>query len=237
MIKIIIPFLLFSFCHLAHSMTPFENHLLSVSRGMAAFYMYDLTEGDNRYKVRFTEANNIASQHLKNSKVDGIRRYIKDWDLLSEKLHFKVTKSDYVFIDWKNREDYRKYLTRLFIDIRPTGEVSLDNHIKVVENVTILSSFLVARSLDVVSSDYGATSLDDYDRRFNSLQVVNKLDSDINSLLQLNLPSNHLRSLRKVSSQLHFIKSTLVDHRIQTAYTLLYSSMLSIGRLLDSITK
>ena len=219
----------------SHSTSAMDKHMLYVSQAMSAFYMYDLTEGDDRYLDTFSELSLQSTSSLRESDTVTKEEYLAKWQDISSQLQFKPKGDDPVYLDWHFRENFRKYLTSLYLDMGAAKPVEAETRQQIIWNIKIKSAFLIARALDVASSDYGATSLDDDDRKLDALEVIKQLESDIAHLLSDSSPAADAVILRRVASKITFIKSNLETYNGNTPYTLLYASMVSINKLLNKV--
>ena len=219
----------------SHATSAMNEHRLYVSQAMSAFYMYGLTEGDDRYLDTFSELSQQSTSSLNESDTVTKAKYLAKWQNISSQLEFKSQGGEPVFLDWHFRENYRKYLTTLYLDMGAATPVESATRKQIIWDIKIKSAFLIARALDVASSDYGATSLDDDDRKLDALEIIKQLESDIAHLLSDSAPAADAVILRRVASKIKFIKSNLETYNGNTPYTLLYASMVSLNKLLNKV--
>ncbi len=215
----------------SQAMTPFEEHFKAVSQGMSAFYMYELSKGDDRFLQEFDQYNKLASQALAGDKLAANVKLQVHWQTLKPQLVF--TKDDLEGFSFVGavRKEYRDYLVDLFLrfDQQEKKEGSVD---EAFTRVQIFNSLLAARALDVASSLWGERAFLDHDKLLNQKIVAQKIEKDIQMLLKEELNASQLRSLRKVSSKFQFMKKSLIDYQAETAYFLMYRSVISINKLM-----
>ncbi len=215
------------------ALTSFENHVLSVSQGMSAFYMYLLTEGDEKYIRQFHRDQIAAESALR--KLDAVEflKLSKSWQTFVSNLEYKVLNDQSIFFETYTRNEYRNYLTNLYLKYDAINRTQKINQGNAFSRVQVLSALLAARSLDVASDIYGSTVLTHDDIQLNPKVIANQIQQDIDYLLSQSLSSLQYSMLRKVRSKFHFIKNTMVDYKTQTAYFLIYGNMRAMNKLFE----
>lgn len=225
-------FLMMSLVSLASwAMSPLEKHLLYASQGMSDFYMFQLSDGDQRYFKKFQKHQALATHS--EIKIKGIEnlKLTEEWRSLNSGLQKIEFKNEEVFVAGVLRRQYREYLTNLYLAVTKESE-SENSQEEVVDKIQFLTAMLGARTLDVVSDYYGSGSLTDHDNLFEAQKVTQQVSKDISWLMSQEISQVNKSSLRKFNLKFNFIKKNLVDHQSQTPYFLIYKNMNSMHKLL-----
>ncbi len=217
----------------SQALTSFESHVLSASQGMSAFYMYLLTEGDEKYIRQFHRDQLAAESALR--KLDAVEflPLSNSWKTFVSNLKYKVLNDQSIFFETYTRNEYRNYLTNLYLKYNSINKNQNINQSNAFSRVQVLSALLAARALDVASDIYGSTVLTNDDIKLNPKVIASQIQQDIDYLLGQTLSSLQYRTLRKVRSKFYFIKNTMVDYKTQTAYFLIYGNMRAMNKLFE----
>ena len=213
------------------AMTPVEKHMLYVSQGMSDFYMFQLSNGDQRYFRQFQKHQALATQS--EIQIKGIEnlKLVEEWRSLNSRLQNVEFKNEEVFVEGVLRRQYREYLTNLYLAFVKEAE-SKNSEEGVVEKIQLLTAMLGARTLDVVSGYYGAGSLTDHDTLFHAEKVTQQVSNNISWLMSQDINKVNKGSLRKLNLKFNFIRNNLVDYQSQTPYFLIYKNINSMHKLL-----
>ncbi len=206
--------------------TPFEQHFQAVGQSMAAFYMFELSQGDERYLDQFEQHKAQASSVLEAQSASENKVFLKRWQLLVPKLHYKTVKGMGLSFDRVIREEFRNYLAGLYaaFKLQPKQQSHV---LTMMTRVSLLNTLLSARALDMASSMYNHG-----DSPFDQKRVALQIEKDLQALTKAGLPLKQLASLRKVKNKFKFMKKSLIDYQSRTAYFLLYSNINSIKKLM-----
>jgi hypothetical protein len=215
------------------AMTPMEQHIQFVSQGMSAFYMYSLSNSDEKYLRQFKQYQHSAASALRKVSPAERKSIPTDWQALKIKLQYRPQNGGGLYFDGVSRTEYRNYLTALYLHYKQTSNSTKTDLDSALTRIQLLSSLLAARALDVVSADYGAMGLTEHDIKISPVEVAQQITVDLELLLGKNLPKKQQHLLRKVDSKFRFIKNTLVNYKTETAYFLIYRNVKSINKLLD----
>ncbi len=220
----------------SHAFTPFEQHFQNVSQSMSAFYMYELSQGDERYMQQFKRFKSRANRALLKMKGPEYSEFKKRWHALKVQLAYENVRTMGLSLDRAIRLEFRSYL----IDLYLTHQKHKILHSKInqtLAHIQILNSVLSARALDVTSSLYGHRAFGDHDRLLDQKAVALHIEQDIKQLMKKNLSKALKTTLRKVSTTFAFMKKSLTEYEGETAYFLLYSNIASINKLLNQSQK
>lgn len=213
------------------AMTPVEKHMLYVSQGMSAFYMFQLSNGDKRYFRQFQEHQAQATHS--EIKIKGIKnlKLTEEWRSINSRLQQIEFKNDEVFVAGVLRRQYREYLTKLYLAVTKENE-SENSQEDVVYKIQLLTAMLGARTLDVASDYYGPGSLTDHDNLFEAEKATLQVSKDISWLMSQEISQINKSSLRKLNLKFNFIRGNLVDYHSKTPYFLIYKNMNSMYKIL-----
>ncbi len=213
------------------ALNSFESHILSASQGMAAFHMYLLTEGDEKYIRQFNRYQKSAESSLDDLDLSKFSALSNDWREFVSKLEYQVLDNHSIFFETYARNEYRSYLTNLYLKYVEQNKGRQLNAENAIIRVQILSTILAARALDVASDIYGSTVLTEEDNQLSPKIISHQIQVDIDYLLNQTLTAYQKTILRKASSKFHFIKKNMVDYKAQTAYFLIYGNMRAMNKL------
>ncbi len=231
--KTISLFVVLNLCAISSwALAPMEQHLMSASQGMSAFYMHMLSNGDREYLEQFNRYQRSADASLANMKKSDKSELSNTWRTLKSDLKFRYMQGEAVYFSGAIRIAYRNYLTSLYLEFNNNPNTQKRSVISAISRIKILSTLLAARALDLVSSDYGATDMTEHHRKFNPIEVAEIIEQDIQFLLVSKASAIDSSILRKIDSKFSFIKNNLIDANTQTAYFLIYRNMLSMNKIL-----
>ena len=217
---------------LSWAMTPFHQHLHSTAQSLSAFYMYELTEGDERYLSDFNKHHQDASLALASSTEKQKKIFLSRWDKLTPFWKFDNIKGVGLNIDLRMRLDLREYMTDAYLYAKdlPADQSVVASKLR---DIKVLTSILSARTMDVVSSHLGSQSLTEHDRQIESTALAKAVQDNIASLTKMKLAKAQASALKKVKTQFNFIEKSLVNHNQVVPYFLVYRSIMRLGKLLD----
>ncbi len=224
------------------AVTSMQEHMQWAALGMANFYMYQLSDGNEKYLERFQRNQKMATKALKKSSFENVNKseilpLLTKWQTLREKLEIHKVNSQSVgeisIVEGAIRIEYRKYLTDLYLQVfNQESLLSLEAENEIAKTKTLIS-MLVARTLDVASDDFGPTGITAHDNQFNPEKVAKKVNGSIRFLLKKSSSKDQAYDFKKIQSKFNFIKNPLVDYHVQTPYFLISENLKSMNKLLD----
>ncbi len=233
--KTISLFLLLNICTVSSwALAPMEQHLMSASQGMSAFYMHMLSNGDEEYLQQFNQYQMSADVSMGGMNKSEHAELSNTWRTLKHDLTFRYNQREAVYFSGAIRIEYRNYLTSVYLQYKNNSSSDSRSVLSAITRIKVLSTMLAARALDLVSSDYGITDMTEHHRKFNPIEVADIINQDIQFLLASNSTVIEPGLLRKIDSKFNFIKKHLVDSKSQTAYFMVYRNMLSMSKMLKN---
>lgn len=214
------------------SMTPFHQHLHSTAQSLSAFYMYELTEGDERHLSEFNKHHQDASLALSNCSEEQKSQFLNRWNQLKPVWKFDNIKGVGLNIDLRVRLDLREYMTDAYLYSKKIP-VSQNVAAAKLGEIKLLTSIMSARTIDVAVSHLGSQSLTKHDLQIESKDLAEIVQKNIVSLAELNLARTQISALKKVKTQFNFIEDSLVNHNQVVPYFLVYRNIIRLGKLLD----
>jgi hypothetical protein len=222
------------------AMTPLQEHMLLVTQGMANFYMYQLSQGNEKYFKQFENYQSKASYALRKlvklkDKNQQAKDLSKKWNILNEKLNMtgvdtKLTGEVPIMAGVVRRES-REYLTHLYLQVFNQKTLAFQGPENDMAQAQLLIAMLATRALDLVSDNYGPTGLTDHDLQFNPVQVEKTVSQNIKGLLMASVTEEQSYDFKKLQSKFNFIKSPLIDYHLQTPYFLIFENLKSMNKL------
>ena len=214
------------------ALAPMEQHLMSASQGMSAFYMHMLSNGDKEYLQQFNRYQVSADVSMGGLSKSEYAEFSSIWRTLKHDLKFRYNQGEAVYFSGAVRIEYRNYLTSVYLQYKNKSNSDNPSVLSAIARIKVLSAMLAARALDLVSSDYGTTDMTEHHRQFNPIEVADIINQDIQFLLASNSSAIEPGVLRKIDSKFNFIRKNLVDTKSQTAYFMIYRNMLSMSKIL-----
>lgn len=213
------------------ALTPFEKHLISITQGMSAFYMYLLSDKDRKFKLHYEEHFAAATQAINESKDPEKQVYIERWGKLKPTLQYETIDGMGLNLNENIRQNFRTYVADAYIDFMNTEK---DNKYaqSAYERIQIYSSFLAARALDVDSTIYSYSLFTEKDYQLDQVYLFGIINSDIEALLKTSLPNSYKIQLRRLKAKFKFMDSSLTDYNTSSATFLLYQNAISINKIL-----
>ena len=221
---------------LSLAMSPFQQHLNSTAQSISAFYMYEMTEGDEKFLNEFKQHQADASRALNNSTELQKSLFEDRWQKMVPHWKFNLVKGVGLNFEAVVRLQVRKYLTDLYLYSKelPVNKTIVESK---VDTIKVNTSILSARTLDLVSAHNGSNSLTEHDLQLDSKAIAAQVQENIAQLLDMKLEKNQEKSLKKVRTQFNFVEKSLVDHNQVVPYFLVYRNMMRLGKLLDESTQ
>jgi len=221
---------------LSLAMSPFQQHLNSTAQSISAFYMYEMTEGDEKFLNEFKQHQADASRALGNSTELQKSLFEDRWQKMIPHWKFNLVKGVGLNFEAVVRLQVRRYLTDLYLYSKelPVNQTIVESK---VDTIKVNTSILSARTLDLVSAHNGSNSLTEHDLQLDSKAIAAQVQENIAQLLDMKLEKSQTKSLKKVRTQFNFIEKSLVDHNQVVPYFLVYRNIMRLGKLLDESTQ
>jgi len=221
---------------LSLAMSPFQQHLNSTAQSISAFYMYEMTEGDEKFLNEFKQHQADASRALGNSTELQKSLFEDRWQKMIPHWKFNLVKGVGLNFEAVVRLQVRRYLTDLYLYSKelPINQTIVESKVDIIK---VNTSILSARTLDLVSAHNGSNSLTEHDLQLDSKAIAAQVQENITQLLDMKLEKNQTKSLKKVRTQFNFVEKSLVDHNQVVPYFLVYRNIMRLGKLLDESTQ
>jgi len=215
----------------ANALTPFEQHFLSVSKGMSAFYMYLLSGEDKRFKKDYEREFDDATAALYQSSNPEIQPFIEKWNKLRPTLKYENKADMGASINENIRGNFRSYVVDLYLEFTKNNQ-NKDDYAARLKRIQFYSNILTARALDVDSTIYGISLFTQHDFQLNQSKVYEQISADLNAIEESDLPKSAQFQIRRIQAKLKFMEASLVDYNSQSATYLLYQNTLSINKII-----
>ena len=218
------------------SMTPFHQHVYSTAQAVSAFYMYELSEGDDKYLDQFKQHQLTASRALNNSTSLEQKLFLEEWQNFQPYWKFNFVKGVGLNLDSVVRGDVRRYLTDVYLYAE-----KLPAHQSVVasklQSINIITAMLSARLIDVVAAQSGSRIFTEHELQVNEVKLAATVQRHIDELLKLDLPKDQVAKIRKVNTKFSFVKKSLINYDDITPYFLVHRNVMTIGDLLKGTSQ
>jgi len=211
------------------------QHALATSQAISAFYMYSLTEGDDRYQREYSIAMEKANLKFLALKKDDWQLALELeplWDRIHRANNFEPTIASGYNVSSYIRFEYRKYLDQLYYMHTQT----IDREINLNEQLALISldvEILSARFFDVANDTMGARSLSGGDMVIDPVVMAKNMKKrlqNIRSSVQVESIKNKLKA---VAGKWEFIEGCVTDYNQEPAYMLVYYNKNKINSLIS----
>lgn len=236
-VTVLITVLGFSLSSLTFAASSLVAHGLAVSKSMSAFYMYGLTQGDNRYLTEFEGFAKQAEETLNAYKVEnavtasGLQA---EWQSLRPQLKHEYVKDAGYIVPVVANNLFRAYLTHIYTLVlkEPLGELKLTEQLQRIDfDIEVIS----ARFFDVSNHLYGALSISNSDLAIDPPKIAAQVNAQLAMLAAgKSTPEAVRKNIAVVQGKWKFIEDTVVNYKDEAAYFLVYYNLTHIGKLLGS---
>ena len=216
--------------------TNLSNHVMAVSQSMSAFYMYSLSEGDDRYKNEYEKHFNTAETFLGQfHKEDAVSasELQNQWKRLRPALKYDYVDGAGFIIPVTVRNEFRAYLTKAYSKLTNTLGSEMDFNSELF-HMGLSVEVMSARFFDISSALYGTMSIANKDGAIDPVQMAKNLNERLERAKQLNIPEAIKRDLRQVQTKWRFIEDSVVNYKDEAAYLLVYFNKSKITKLLNN---
>lgn len=234
---LLLPLLLISFKVFA--LSSLNQHTLAVGQGMSAFYMFSLSEGDQRYKQQYLQHFETANDQLDalaeyDAMLAGELRPL--WTDLKSKLEYDVVQGAGYVLSTRTRLEFRDYLTLLYnkVNQQVSSESQLDNELYLM---AIEVEMMTARFFDISSSEYGVMGISASQRAIDPVRMADTFNRQLKKLEKMATSSSLKRQLSRVETKWRFIEDSVVNYKDEAAFLTVFFNKKQIGKILTESTR
>lgn len=220
---------------LAYSSSILAQHVIAVSQSMSAFYMYSLSEGDNRYKIEYEQYFKEAEAQLVKLKAyDTLlaKELQQSWGKLKPVLKYDYVDGAGFIIPLSARHLFREYLNRIY-EQYINGPVQTHVHLTDLERVGLKIEVMGARFFDVSSALYGTVTLSNKDSAIDPITMAKSLNEELDQILASEVDDKAKRNIRMALMKWRFIENNVINYKGEAAYLLVYYNKGQIKKLLN----
>ena len=212
-----------------------NEHAFYVSKAMSAFYMYGLSQYDEKYQQQYQRYINQAQQHflaIPQTDAKLAAQLREQWDAIRPYIKYESDGDNGYYVPGVVQGQFRNYLALLYTKTRNISHDSMS----VPEKIAILNyniEVLSARYFDVVSSISTNTArafLED--ETFSEKRVAKEIDKTIASLYSHAGDKALNKNMRDIEVKWKFIENSVVDHSNKSAVLTVYYNINKISSLL-----
>ncbi len=232
-------FVLFLLSLGAQANSVLSQHVMATSQAISAFYMYSLTEGDDKYKAEYTKYLAQAHGHFQSIKKQNSKLAAELgplWADIQKEKDYEITARDEFNVPSFMRIQYRNYLDKIY---QKVGDaiISESNLVQQMTLVALDVEVMSARFFDVSNATMGMYSLpsnilaiDPQVMAVNLKQRLSKLQSQVTD-------KTISKNLRTVLSKWKFIEGSVINYQQESAYLLVYYNKKKINKLMVNSQK
>jgi hypothetical protein len=208
------------------------QHAVTTNKAISAFYMYTLTEGDERYHdeyVKILEEANMSFLALKSQHPEQVVALEPLWDKIQKEKGFKASAQDEYNVPSYLRVQFRSYIEKIYQVVSQSiiSDSNINGHMgRIALDVEVMS----VRFFDVSSSTMGAmvSSSTDPETMANSMKMrLTKLQGIVTD-------PKITKNLRSIANKWRFIESSVIHYNQESAFMLVYYNKNKIGKLINS---
>lgn len=234
---LLFPLLLLSLKVLA--LSNLNQHALAVGQSMSAFYMFSLSDGDQRYKKQYQQHFQTATDQLEAlSEQDAmLAGELKPlWYDLKSKLQYDVVEGAGYVLSTRTRIEFRDYLTLLYnkVSQQVSSESQLANELYLM---AIEVEMMTARFFDISSSEYGVMGISASQRAIDPVRMANTFNRQLKKLEKMAVSSSLKRQLSRVETKWRFIEDSVVNYKDEAAFLTVFFNKKQIGKILTDSTR
>ncbi len=212
------------------------QHALTASKAISAFYMFSLTEGDERYHdeyIQLLAKANSSFLELKKQNPKQLAALEPLWNKIQKEKEYKVSAQEEYNVPSYMRLQFRNYLEKIY-HLVGQGIISDSNLSGHMARIALDIEVMSARFFDVSSATMGAFSVsssakgnDPEVMAKNMKQRLVKLQSVVNA-------PKIKKNLRTIANKWRFIENSVVNYNQESAFMLVYYNKNKIGKLINS---
>ncbi len=228
-------FMMMLLSHTALANSLLTQHALATSQAISAFYMYSLTEGDDRYQGEYSIGMAKAHQHyLSLQKEDKqLANQLKPlWDKITGANYFEPGIASGYNASRYIRLELRQYLDQLYKKLTQTivSETNLNEQLALISlDVEMMS----ARFFDVANSTMGGGSEYRGDMVIDPVFMAKNMKVRLQKLQSSVQIESIKKNLRAVTSKWRFIEGSVINHNKKYPYMLVYYNKNKINNLIN----
>jgi len=216
-----------------------NQHVLATSQAISAFYMYSLSEGDDKYKAEYTK--HLAKAHgyfqsLKKQDLKLAAELEPLWSDIQKEKNYEITARDEFNVPSFMRIQYRNYLEKVYQSV---GKTTVSNS-DLTQQMTLVAldvEVMAARFFDVSNATMGVFSLSSKIFAIDPQVMAEKMKQRLNKLQSKVTDKAIVKNLRSVSSKWKFIEGSVINYKEEAAFLSVYYNKKKISKLMVSSQK
>jgi hypothetical protein len=209
------------------------QHAVTASKAISAFYMYSLTEGDERYHdeyVKILEEANVSFLALKSQHPEQVVILAPLWEKIQKEKLFKASVQDEYNVPSYLRLQFRNYLEKIYVAVNQSiiSDSNINDHMgRIALDVEVMS----ARFFDVSSSTMGAFAISSSN---DPVVMAKSMTMRLTKLQGIVVDPKITKNLRSIANKWRFIESSVINYNQESAFMLVYYNKNKIGKLINS---
>ncbi len=231
------PFMLFVLLFLSHGVfanSVLNQHVLATSQAISAFYMYSLSEGDDKYKSEYNKYLTQAHEHFQALKKQDMKLTSELeplWSDIQKEKNYEITAQDEFNVPSFMRIQYRNYLDKIYLKVGETI-VSESNLAQQMALVALDVEVMAARFFDVSNATMGVFSLSSKIFAIDPQAMAENMKQRLAKLQDQVTDKAIKKNLRLVSSKWQFIEGGVINYKQEAAFLLVYYNKKKISKLI-----
>ncbi len=212
------------------------QHAVSVSKAVSAFYMYILTEGDDRYYDEYVKILGHANDSfivIKKENPKQMAELEPLWNKIQAEKNYKASAQDEFNVPSYIRIQFRNYLEKIY-PLAGQGIISDSNIGEHMDRIALDVELIAAKFFDVSSSTLGEFTLTSNVKKSDPEIISKNMKQRLIKLQATVLDEKIKKNLRSIDNKWRFIENSVVNYNQESAFMLVYYNKNKIGKLIKS---
>jgi len=209
----------------------FQQHVQNTADALTAFYMFGLSEGDQRYLDDFESYLIKADSAISLAGEQDKQQFLERWQQLKPFLKYKSIKGMGYYLERIVQIEARTYLTDIYLHELATSK-KLPLTIDKLDELKLIISMLSNRSLDIMISNTGRAFLQEYGKQIVEEELIKDVAKILEELAALNLTAKQNTLLNKVGIRFNFVRKKLMASDQIVPIYIVYNNLRSVDKLL-----
>ncbi len=212
------------------------QHALTASQAISAFYMFSLTEGDERYHDEYIKILAKANTYflaLKKQDPKQVAEFEPLWNKIQKEKDYKLSAQEEYNVPAFLRLQFRNYLEKMhqLVGQSIISESNLSGH---MARIALDVEVMAARFFDVSSATMGAFSVSSSAKGNDPEVMAKNMKLRLTKLQAVVIDVKIKKNLRAIANKWQFIESSVINYNQESAFMLVYYNKNKIGKLINS---
>jgi len=212
------------------------QHALTASQAISAFYMFSLTEGDERYHdeyIKILAQANASFLALKKQNPKQVAELEPLWNKIQKEKDYKVSAQEEYNVPSFLRLQFRNYLEKIYLLVGQ-GIISDSNLSGHMARIALDVEVMAALFFDVSNATMGAFTLSSNVKGNDPEVMAKNMKLRLTKLQTVVIDEKIKKNLRTIANKWQFIESSVINYNQESAFMLVYYNKNKIVKLINS---